>query len=337
MKKIVLLLMSVCACSCLFLENVFAELPHADAPLTYQGVTYDSYISYYNNPWYHNQGRTDWIFKDLVVNSLTYNEQTRQTYVSCSSSGSIYRNNGGSWTVYNYDLCGFNLFLPPYYPDNGVASNFPGISTEPFLGFPLANYTPYTAPVSSVFDHSGTAEYSDSDHQVMAFSGESSNVQTPYTGSTCYPKSDNSAFGSGFNYAGTSGTGDNYYLCYNGHPGIDYPIANNTPVYAVTDGIAHIPSSFPGVSNAQNYNTVEIDHQNGFKTYYLHLNSQNVVEDQQVYKGQTIIGYSGDTGTSGAYHLHFELQKNSIPVDPYGWAGSGADPYTRSTNINLWE
>jgi hypothetical protein len=208
------------------------------------------------------------------------------------------------------------------------------------LSFPLSGYTPYDAPISSVFDHSGTAQYSDSDHQVIAFNGEASDSQTNYNGTTCYSKTDNSVFGSGFNYDGISGAGS-YYLCYNGHPGIDYPIANNTPVYAAADGIAHIPSSFPGVSNAQTYNTVEIDHQNGYKTYYLHLSSQNVTENQQVYKGQTIIGYSGDTGASGAYHLHFEVQKlvdgNGIPVDPYGWTGNGTDPYTRATNIALWE
>jgi len=215
------------------------------------------------------------------------------------------------------------------------------------LAFPLQidcsgiSCTPYTAPVSTVFDHSATGEYgSDTDHHVTTFSGEVSDNQSPYSGSTCYPKTDNSAFGSGFNYVGTSGTGGVYYLCYDGHPGTDYPVANNTPVYAAADGIAHIPSSFPGVSSAQTYNTVEIDHQNGYKTYYLHLSNQNVTEDQQVYKGQTIIGYSGNTGTSG-YHLHFEVQKETpngwVPVDPYGWTGSGTDPYTRATNITLWE
>jgi murein DD-endopeptidase MepM/ murein hydrolase activator NlpD len=209
----------------------------------------------------------------------------------------------------------------------------------PTFAFPLQinNYTPYTAPISTVFDHSGSAQYSDSDHIVIAFTGEMSENQTAYPGSTCYEKNDSSAFGSGFNYTGTSGTGGAYYLCYNGHPGTDYPAANNTPIYAVADGIAHIPSSFPGVSNAQTYNTVEIDHQNGYKTYYLHFNSQNVTENQQVYKGQTIIGYSGDTGASGAYHLHLEVQRDGIPIDPYGWTGSGADPYTRATNITLWE
>lgn len=53
-----------------------------------------------------------------------------------------------------------------------------------------------------------------------------------------------------------------------------------------------------------------------------------------------MIGISGDTGSPGAPHLHFEVRKNVngtyIPVDPYGWMGSGPDPYPLATNINLW-
>ncbi|MBI4707275.1 MAG: peptidoglycan DD-metalloendopeptidase family protein [Candidatus Omnitrophica bacterium] len=131
----------------------------------------------------------------------------------------------------------------------------------------------------------------------------------------------------GINY---TGGGNSYYLFYDGHPGIDYPVSNNTPVYAAADGIAHMPASFPGVLTAQNYNTIEIDHQNGYRTYYLHLSSRVVSEGTPVTRGQHI-------GYSGAYHLHFEVQRDGIPVDPYGWQGSGADPYTRATNINLWE
>ena len=217
------------------------------------------------------------------------------------------------------------------------------------LSFPLHNScggqqcTPYTEPVSTVFDHSVTGEYgSDTNHHVTAFNGEVSANQNPYSGSSCYPKADNSAFlgGINFNYEGTTSTGNNYYLCYDGHPGYDYKVPLDTALYADADGIAHIPTNFPGTPNAQMYKTVEIDHQNGYKTYYLHLHTQNVTDGQQVYKGQTIIGYSGNTGTSG-YHLHLEVQEKVgtswVPVDPYGWTGSGSDPYTQTVNINMWE
>lgn len=344
MKKTALVLLLVCVCVLsLSLKNAFAEYDHPTMPFTYNGLTYDMYFVYSNNA--DNTSRTTFMFYGVTDLVITNTSNPGETNYAFSYQRALYSPNANFTSMYGYYEWGaytgggnqFTAYLSSNVATGYVATNFSGISTEPFLGFPLANYTPYTASISSVFDHSGTAQYSDSDQQVIDFSGESSDVQTPYTGSTCYPKSDNSTFGSGFNYVGTSGTGGSYYLCYNGHPGIDYPIANNTTVYAAADGIAHIPSSFPGVSSAQTYNTVEIDHQNGYKTYYLHLSSQNVTENQQVYKGQTIIGYSGDTGASGAYHLHFELQKNGIPVDPYGWTGSGTDPYTRAININLWQ
>lgn len=208
------------------------------------------------------------------------------------------------------------------------------------LSFPLAGFTPYTVPVVSVFDHSATGEYgNDTDHHVETFTGEVSSNQNPYSGTTCYPKADNSAFGSGFNYTGYEQAGI-YYLCYDGHPGFDYSASYGTDVYAAADGIAHLPSSFPGVNNAQGYATVEIDHGNGYKTYYLHLSSLNVTENQQVYRGQTVIGHVGHTvpqdSASVGNHLHFEVQLNGVPVDPYGWAGSGSDPYTQATNNTLW-
>lgn len=54
------------------------------------------------------------------------------------------------------------------------------------------------------------------------------------------------------------------------------------------------------------------------------------------------IGISGDTGpgVTGNPHLHFEVRRNdkALPVDPYGWHGTGADPYAaRSVNVDLWK
>jgi len=269
------------------------------------------------------------------------------TLTASAASGWVFDH----WEINGQPICSTSTYVVTVNSAQTVTAVF-----KFNLAFPLqidcsgVSCTPYTASVSAVFDHSATAGYtSDTDHHVTTFNGEvSDNTLDPYSDSqhgstTCYPKSDYSAFGSGFNYQGISGAGS-YYLCYDGHPGIDYPVGTSSThvaVYAAADGIAHIPSSFPGVSDAQAYNTMEIDHQNGYKTYYLHLHSQNVTENQQVYKGQTIIGYSGDTGASGAYHLHFEVQKETsngwVPVDPYGWMGSGTDPYTRATNITLWE
>ncbi len=212
------------------------------------------------------------------------------------------------------------------------------IGAATFLSFPIPYdlngdpYTAYTAPVSSVFDHSGNTAYSDSDHQVVTFAGEASDVQTPYSGTTCYPKADNSVFGSGFNYVGY---GQNkHYLCYNGHPGYDYAMSS-VDVYSAASGTVRTAAFDSCLGNH-----VVIDHPGGYATKYFHLASINTTNVQENYPidVRIKIGVSGNTGScSSGAHLHFQVEKNGVPVDPYGWTGSGADPYTAATNDVLWK
>ncbi len=91
---------------------------------------------------------------------------------------------------------------------------------------------------------------------------------------------------------------------------------------------------------------IKIDHGNGYFSIYLHLSSSLVSPNQQVTAGQQI-GVSGDTGVCGSPHLHFEVRSGiagsncptsgCVPVDPYGWTGTGTDPYIRAINVNLWK
>ena len=63
-------------------------------------------------------------------------------------------------------------------------------------------------------------------------------------------------------------------------------------------------------------NCVKIDHGNGFATLYAHLQTVNVVLGQRVVKGE-LIGTMGNTGNSYGAHLHFEVIKDNIRIDPY--------------------
>lgn len=62
-------------------------------------------------------------------------------------------------------------------------------------------------------------------------------------------------------------------------------------------------------------NYVEIDHGNGFKTKYAHLNKSYVEKGQYVQQGEPI-GEVGSTGRSTGPHLHYEVLFNGTPVDP---------------------
>lgn len=60
---------------------------------------------------------------------------------------------------------------------------------------------------------------------------------------------------------------------------------------------------------------VLIDHGNGFQTLYAHFQMYFVEEGQSVAKGETI-GLMGNTGRSTGPHLHFEIRKNGVKVNP---------------------
>ncbi|MBE6450863.1 MAG: hypothetical protein E7016_02735 [Alphaproteobacteria bacterium] len=62
-------------------------------------------------------------------------------------------------------------------------------------------------------------------------------------------------------------------------------------------------------------NYIEIDHGNGFKTKYAHLNKSYVEKGQYVQQGEPI-GEVGSTGRSTGPHLHYEVLFNGTPVDP---------------------
>lgn len=62
-------------------------------------------------------------------------------------------------------------------------------------------------------------------------------------------------------------------------------------------------------------NMIEIDHGNGFKTRYAHLNKSYVKKGEYVKLGDTI-GEVGSTGRSTGPHLHYEVIYNGTQVDP---------------------
>ena len=97
------------------------------------------------------------------------------------------------------------------------------------------------------------------------------------------------------------------------HNGIDIALPTGTPVKAADGGTV----TFSGRQGTYGY-LVIIDHGEGYTSYYGH-NSKNLVsKGDKVHKGQTI-ALSGNTGRSTGPHLHFEVRKFGVPVNPINY------------------
>ncbi|RMG18067.1 MAG: M23 family metallopeptidase [Bacteroidetes bacterium] len=95
------------------------------------------------------------------------------------------------------------------------------------------------------------------------------------------------------------------------HTGIDLQASKGTPVYATGDGVI----KFAG-RKANGYGIhIDIDHGYEYVTKYAHLSKVLVKRGQSVKRGD-IIGYSGNTGLSKGPHLHYEIIKGGIKIDP---------------------
>ncbi len=99
-------------------------------------------------------------------------------------------------------------------------------------------------------------------------------------------------------------------LSGSGHSGMDITAKEGSIVSAAGDGIV-IFSNFTVDSGYQ----IIIDHQNGYISVYKH-NASLLVKDRDFIYQNEPIALVGNSGTSSAPHLHFEIWKNFIPVDP---------------------
>ncbi|MGN8245956.1 peptidoglycan DD-metalloendopeptidase family protein [Cellulomonas soli] len=98
------------------------------------------------------------------------------------------------------------------------------------------------------------------------------------------------------------------------HAGIDLRTYCGTPIYAAREGTVVWAKYRYGFGNQ-----VMVDHGfykgNSLMTSYNHMTSFVVGAGQAVSEGQ-LLGYSGNTGTSAACHLHFEVYVNGATQNP---------------------
>lgn len=94
------------------------------------------------------------------------------------------------------------------------------------------------------------------------------------------------------------------------HQGVDLDTGTGDPVYASRAGVVTVA----GWGNAAG-NYVQINHQDGFSSIYMHLSSSCVSAGQIVSAGE-LIGATGSTGITTGDHLHFGISYNGVYVNP---------------------
>lgn len=95
------------------------------------------------------------------------------------------------------------------------------------------------------------------------------------------------------------------------HKGVDIAAPKGTGVYAAAEGevmrIGYDPAGYG--------NFIEMRHPNGMTTLYGHLSRVDVASGHAISPGQRI-GLVGSTGYSTGPHLHFEVRRGGVQVNP---------------------
>lgn len=110
--------------------------------------------------------------------------------------------------------------------------------------------------------------------------------------------------------------------CSSIHLGLDFQPPNDSPIYAIADGVVAISQD-----DSYGYgNHVYINHGDllgdgtNIQSLYAHMQHGSVplVAGQEIHVGD-FIGLVGRTGTATGIHLHFELLVDGVQVDPFQW------------------
>lgn len=151
--------------------------------------------------------------------------------------------------------------------------------------------------------------------QLKAFAKKSAELQAKKKALTQYYKGGKLAVPLQSEYRVSSDFGYRIHPIYKTkrlHAGIDMAAPKGTPIYAAESGRVITSQWMSGYGNC-----IIIDHGGGLWTVYGHIMNGGLLvkEGEEVKRGQKI-AQVGSTGDSTGYHLHFEVRKDSEPVNP---------------------
>jgi murein DD-endopeptidase MepM/ murein hydrolase activator NlpD len=97
-----------------------------------------------------------------------------------------------------------------------------------------------------------------------------------------------------------------------GHSGVDMRASGGTPIYPIAPGVVTSVGTDPLGGNV-----VNVQHENGVRSYYAHLSTAKVHKDDKV-GYDTVLGAVGDTGNAKGTvpHLHFQVWKDNQLQNP---------------------
>lgn len=104
------------------------------------------------------------------------------------------------------------------------------------------------------------------------------------------------------------------------HSGLDFVAPVGSPVYATGDAVVQHVTTDGGYGKL-----VVLDHGFGYKTIYAHLSEFKVKQGQRVKRGD-VIALSGNTGVSDGPHVHYEVVKNGVKMNPENFLFEDMDP-----------
>lgn len=94
------------------------------------------------------------------------------------------------------------------------------------------------------------------------------------------------------------------------HSGVDIKCKAGTEVLSISEGVV----VKAGYDKGYGYHII-IKHKDNIETLYAHLSKINVKKGQSINLNESI-GLSGRSGRATGAHLHFEMRKNGITMDP---------------------